>query len=153
MNAVASQSIDLNAVRKDFNQGHKNETLCEKHLHTLATYAKTSVEKGYHAAYHMFMAKHTGNPFKKMNYFKNGKNMLESQIKSDPNNIELRFIRLCIQYYIPDYLGYNKDVETDKIFLKNNLYKLKDDTAKDIIYKYLKGAKMYSESELALLGR
>ncbi|MBE8714901.1 hypothetical protein [Sphingobacterium hungaricum] len=150
---VAAQSLDLKAIRQDFNQGHKNENLCKKHLSSLEKNAKSPVEKGYAAAYHMFMARHTANPIKKMSYFKNGKNMLEKQIDANPNDVELRFIRLCIQYYIPDYLGYNSDVSNDKKFVMNNLYKLKDESTKDLIYNYLKGAKMYSTDELALLGR
>src|SRR5690606_26727800 len=101
---VEAQSINLDNVRKDFNKGVKDENLCKKHLQSLKAQAKTPLEKGYEAAFHMFMAKHTANPFKKMSYFKDGRKLLESQIKIDPNNTELRFIRLCIQYHIPDFL-------------------------------------------------
>lgn len=150
---VHAQQLDLNEVRKDFNKGVKDQELCERHLEALEKHADTPVEKGYEAAFHMFMAKHTGNPIKKMGYFNGGKKMLEQQIKTDPNNIELRFIRLCIQYYIPAYLGYRDNIEQDKDFLVSNLYKLKDEKTKDMLFNYLKGAKMYTEQELALLGR
>ncbi len=152
-NTVNAQTLNLYDVRKDFNKGVKDEDLCKKYLQTLQAKAKTPLEKGYEAAFHMFMAKHTSNPFKKMGYFKDGKKMLESQIKTEPNNIELRFIRLCIQYHIPDFLGYKSNIEEDKSFLVSNLYKLEDDKTKDIIYNYLKGANMYKQSELALLAR
>ncbi|MDM1049897.1 MULTISPECIES: hypothetical protein [Sphingobacterium] len=148
-----AQKLDLNVVRGDFNKGVKDEELCKRHLETLESEANTPVERGYAAAFHMFMAKHTSNPFKKMNYFKSGKNKLEKEIKSNPNNVELRFIRLCIQYYIPKYLGYHDQVQIDKDYVMNNLYKMNDKVAKDKIYKYLKGANMYNASELALLAR
>lgn len=148
-----AQTIDLTGVRKDFNKGVKDETLCKKYLETLQAKAKTPLEKGYEAAFHMFMAKHTGNPFKKMSFFNGGKKLLEQQIKSDPSNAELRFIRLSIQYHIPDYLGYKENIEEDKDYLVANLYKLQDEKTKDIIYNYLKGANMYSDEELSLLGR
>lgn len=148
-----AQSLNLNEIRKDFNKGVKNEKLCQEHLDKLEKLAKSPLEKGYEAAFHMFMAKHTSNPFKKMNYFKGGKKLLEEQIKQEPKNTELRFIRLCIQYYIPSYLGYKSNIDEDKEYLVANLYKLKDQQAKDLIFDYLKGAKMYSDKELALLGR
>ncbi|MGN0003545.1 MAG: hypothetical protein ACI35V_08925 [Sphingobacterium composti] len=148
-----AQSISLHDVRKDFNKGVKDESLCKKYLHSLKANAKTPLEKGYEAAFHMFMAKHTNNPIKKMSYFKDGKKLLESQIKTEPHNTELRFIRLCIQYYIPDFLGYKNNIEEDKEFLVANLYKLQDEKTKDIIYNYLKGAKMYNSEELSLLAR
>lgn len=148
-----AQSINLPDVRKDFNKGVKDENLCKKHLQKLKANSKTPLEKGYEAAFNMFMAKHTSNPFKKMGYFKEGRKLLESQIKIEPNNTELRFIRLCIQYYIPDFLGYKNNIEEDKDYLVANLYKLKDEEAKDVIYKYLKGANMYNSEELGLLAR
>lgn len=148
-----AQNLNLTAVRNDFNKGVKDATLCEQHLKMLEKEADSPVEKGYQAAFHMFMAKHTSNPIKKMSYFNGGKKMLEKQIATNQNNVELRFIRLCIQFYVPSYLGYNSSVEKDKTFLMNNLYKLSDENTKDLIYKYLKGAKMYNDAELALLGR
>jgi len=148
-----AQSINLIEVRKDFNKGVKDENLCKKHLQALKSNAKTPLEKGYEAAFNMFMAKHTSNPFKKMGYFKDGKKLLESQIKTEPNNTELRFIRLCIQYHIPDFLGYKNNIEEDKDYLVANLHKLKDEPTKDIIYNYLKGANMYNSEELSLLAR
>lgn len=150
---VNAQSLNLHDVRKDFNKGVKDETLCKKYLNILQTNAKSPLDRGYEAAFQMFMAKHTSNPFKKMGYFKDGKKLLESQIKLDPNNIELRFIRLSIQYHIPDYLGYKSNIDEDKDYLVSNLYKLKDEKTKDIIYNYLKGANMYNAEELSLLGR
>ncbi|MCA5006767.1 hypothetical protein [Sphingobacterium bovistauri] len=150
---VNAQSLNLHDVRKDFNRGVKDEVLCKKYLSLLQKNAKSPLEKGYQAAFNMFMAKHTSNPFKKMGYFKDGKKLLESQIKLESNNIELRFIRLSIQYHIPDYLGYKENINEDKEYLVSNLYKLKDDKAKDIIYNYLKGANMYNSEELSLLGR
>ncbi len=147
------QGIDLMHVRKDFNKGVKDESLCKKHYEQLDRHAKSPVEKGYEAAFHMFMAKHTGNPIKKMSYFRGGKNLLESQIKTSPNEVELRFIRLCIQYHIPGYLGYKSNIKEDKEFLISNLYKLPDSNIKEILFNYLKGANIFSDEELLLLGR
>lgn len=147
------QGLKIADIRKDFKVGHKDEETCKKHLEALEKYADSPVERGYEAAYHMFMAKHSGNPFKKMGYFKNGKNMLEKEIASNPSNVELRYIRLCIQYYIPSYLGYKGHIDEDKVFLRDNLYKLNDKNTKDLLYNYLKGAKMYTNEELGLLGR
>lgn len=150
---LQAQTISLSDIRRDFNKGVKDEAICKKHLQVLQAKAKTPLEKGYEAAYNMFMAKHASNPFKKMGYFRDGKKLLESQIKIEPNNVELRFIRLCIQYHIPDFLGYKGNIEEDKDFLVANLYKLPDEKTKDVIYNYLKGANMYNAEQLSLLGR
>ena len=147
------QNLRITEIRKDFKVGHKDEDKCKRHLEALEKHADSPVERGYEAAYHMFMAKHSGNPLKKMSYFKDGKKKLDKEIAANPSNIELRYIRLLIQFYTPSYLGYRDNIEEDKDFLMNNLYKINDREAKQIIYTYLKGAKMYSDQELALLGR
>jgi hypothetical protein len=43
--------------------------------------------------------------------------MLERAIQSDPQNIELRYLRLAIQTSIPAFLNYNKNIDSDKILL------------------------------------
>ena len=153
LTTAKAQTLKLAEIRKDFKIGHKKEDLCKEHLAALEKYASTPVELGYEAAYHMFMASHTSNPFKKMSFFKSGKKMLEAQIASNPNNVELRYIRLCIQYYIPSYLGYKSNIAADKSFLRDNLYKLDDKATKTLLYTNLKGADMYSSEELTLLAR
>lgn len=151
--SVSGQELKISDIRKDFKVGHKDEATCKKHLEALKKYADSPVERGYEAAYVMFMAKHTGNPLKKMSYFKNGKNMLEKEIETNPENVELRYIRLCIQYYIPSYLGYKGHIEEDKRYLRDNLYKLSDKHTKELLFNYLKGANMYTNADLSLLGR
>lgn len=150
---IHAQKLDLNSVRNDFNKGVKNAALCERYLSLLNEHADSPVERAYAAAFHMFMAKHTGNPFKKMNFFKDGRDRLEVELIAHPNNVEMRFIRLSIQYHIPKYLGYHEDIESDKDYVMNHLHTLSDEHAKETIYKYLKGANMYTDTELALLGR
>lgn len=151
--AACLQAQDLNDVRKDFNKGVKDSDLCEKYYIYLKENAKSELEKGYEAAFQMFMAKHIKNPIRKMSYFNRGKKLLESQIDLDSNNVELRFIRLCIQYHIPKYLGYKSNIEDDKKFLLDNLFSLRDEDTKRILYVYLKGANIYSEEELIILNR
>ncbi len=73
--------------------------------------------KGYIGASYMIEAKHAFNPANKLSYFNNGKNILENAIKNDPGNIELKFLRICIQSNAPSLLGYNMHIETDKKFI------------------------------------
>ncbi len=148
-----AQKITMKDIRNDFNKGVKDEALCESYFEWLDKNAKTDTEKGYKAAFQMFMAKHTGNPIKKMSYFKGGKKLLEEQIKFNPNNVELRFIRLCIQYHSPSFLGYRDDIQVDKNFMIDNLYKINDVEIKQLLFKYLRGADIYNEKELAMLSR
>ena len=147
------QNSNLQKIRVEFKQGVQNKEICVNNLEILEETADSPVEKGYLAAYQIFMAKHISNPFKKIHQFKVGKNALEELISKHPKDPELRYIRLCIQYYAPKLLGYSSNIEEDKDFVMHNLYKIEDSQTKQLIYRYLEGAKMYSSEELALLNR
>lgn len=148
-----AQKLDMKSIRMEFKQGIQNEELCQENIQALEEYARSPVEKGYLAAYQIFMAKHLSNPFKKLQQFKRGKNTLEDLINKNPDELELRYIRLCIQFYAPRMLGYSSHIDQDKDFVVRNLHEMKDRETKQLIYTYLEGTKMFTEEELTLLRR
>lgn len=148
-----AQGLDMEAVRMEFKHGVHNEELCKENIQVLEKYGRSPVEKGYLAAYQMFMAKHLSNPFKKLHQFKKGKNALEELINQNSEEVELRYIRLCIQFYAPKMLGYSSSISEDKKFIIDYLHKMKNGEAKKLIYDYLEGTKMFTDEELALLRR
>ncbi|WP_312190775.1 hypothetical protein [Sphingobacterium sp.] len=137
------QQLNIDKIRREYAEAVKNDDLCEHNLDLLNESAKSTTEKVYLAAYEILLAKHVGNPFKKMGQFKDGKKHLEELIKENPNHIEARFIRWSVQVHAPSFLGYNSNIIEDKNFLVKNLYKLPNEEAKSIIYNYLKGANPY----------
>lgn len=74
--------------------------------------------KGYIAVSYMIEAKHLYNPSSKLSAFNNGKNMLENAIKNDPENLELRFLRIGVQANTPAFLGYSNQIEADKKIIR-----------------------------------
>ncbi len=72
------------------------------------------LELGYKGAAKTLKAKHSWSPFAKMRYLKSGMAIISKAIKQKPADIELRFLRLSVAYFIPDFLGYNEYVKADK---------------------------------------
>lgn len=100
--------------------------------------AKTSaIHRGYHAAVTMMMAKHVFSPYKKLALFNNGKAILDETILANPNEIELRFIRYMIQTNSPAFLNYNKELNSDKKLMEQQLPSLTDTDLKKRIEAYL----------------
>jgi len=95
---------------------------------------------GYKASGIMLMAKHALNPFKKLKYFKEGKNILQKAVEADKKNVELRLLRFAVQSNAPSFLGYDDHIQTDKEFLIENVPKLNDDTLKSYIISYLESS-------------
>lgn len=83
------------------------------------------------------MANHVFNPVTKLRYFNNGKSILENAIAKAPANTELRYLRLTIQLNAPSFLGYNKMIEADKMFLQKNVTATEDADLKKMITDYL----------------
>lgn len=152
--------INIDKMRADYAVAVKDKKLCAANLKILEAGAHTATERGYLAAYEILWAKHKNNPFTKINQFKKGKNLLESVITKNQNNIDLRFIRWSVQTHAPSFLQYNEDRLIDKEFLVHNLQKLRSQEGKNIIYKYLseansylKGVHAFTQAELVELSK
>ncbi|MDG1190161.1 MAG: hypothetical protein P8N00_06380, partial [Flavobacteriales bacterium] len=42
-------------------------------------------------------------------------------ISSDPYNLELRFLRYCVQINTPKFINYNEYLESDSLFITSQL--------------------------------
>ena len=75
----------------------------------------------YHAIAILLRSKFSLNPIYKLKSFKEGKEQLEKVINQYPKDIELRFLRLCVQDGTPAILDYKLNMDEDSQFIKNNI--------------------------------
>lgn len=152
-----SFSSDIKSLRNRFYISVESLTEAKKFISDLTLISDLNpIEEGYKAATIIVMAKHVFNPYSKFKYFLDGKKILETVIHKNPENIELKLIRFAIQVNIPNFLGYNNDINSDKAFLLKKIttldVKLHDDsTLKELIIKYLIESKKCNKSELEKL--
>lgn len=95
------------------------------------------LKSGYEAMYFFLKAKYSWNPYAKLSYFYDGKDLLEEAIESDQDNLELRFLRLAIQDNLPEILNYNQEIEADRTFLNQHIGACADQDLKQRIEEYL----------------
>ncbi|MEF9476960.1 hypothetical protein OWR28_03705 [Chryseobacterium sp. 1B4] len=81
---------------------------------------------------------------------KTGATSLEGIIKSNPNNAELRLIRMSVQENIPKIVGYRGSLKDDKAFLLNN-YSKQNTALKGYIKRFAMQSKTITEAERATL--
>lgn len=60
------------------------------------------------------LAKHHWNPVNKLSLINQAFENINLAVEKDPNQLEIRFLRFSLQYYVPTILGYNKNLITDK---------------------------------------
>lgn len=116
----------LDEVRANYNKFVSNKELCEKMILELT---KTKNNSATHLAYlgglQAIWANHVFNPISKLNTFKEGKKNIEQAINKEPENAELRFIRLSIQKNTPFFLRYKSNILDDTEFIKKNRHQIR----------------------------
>ena len=121
LNSIAistfAQKLDKAAFYAVMQSGSKDDI--DKQLSDLTA----DSEQGYAGA---LIVRKAGLPKAKerLKLFKQGKAKLEAAIAADPDNTELRFLRLSIQEHSPKIVKYKKDLEGDKAFVIKHFGKL-----------------------------
>lgn len=82
----------------------------------------------------------------KISTFKDGHAKLEAEIKKDPSNAELRFLRLMIQENAPHILNYYDKQEEDKQVIIRS-YKKMPVSLKNIVLDYCKHSKVLAATD------
>ncbi|MFM2206611.1 MAG: hypothetical protein RL213_586 [Bacteroidota bacterium] len=75
---------------------------------------KSPLIKGYMAATEGLLAKHAWFPGTKYSWCVTSLDHFRDAIKADPENLELRYLRLNVETNIPGFLGMNGDVAEDR---------------------------------------
>ncbi|GAA4165331.1 hypothetical protein GCM10022217_37360 [Chryseobacterium ginsenosidimutans] len=112
------------------------------------TSGSDAVIQGYKAAAQIMGAKIATKNRKAL--VKTGATSLEAIIKSNPNNAELRVIRMSVQENIPKIVGYRGSLKDDKAFLLNN-YAKQNTALKNYIKRFAAQSKTMTEAERATL--
>lgn len=136
-----AQAIELDYLRENYEKAVTDRDLCEKLIDTLSNGNQNAIHQAYLGAFQTIWANHVFNPLSKLKTFREGKKNLEQAIETEPNNVEMRFLRLSIQKNCPEILGYNDAVISDKAFLETNKKNIESSKLKTMIDSLLNSFK------------
>ncbi|WP_412850997.1 hypothetical protein ACL0VS_07415 [Chryseobacterium sp. PMSZPI] len=140
---------DLEALRSSYARANDSNANIESFIQMAEKQSGSDpVVSGYKAAAKIMEAKISKGNRKAL--VKTGATSLENIIKSNPNNVELRLIRLSVQENIPKIVGYRGSLKDDKTFLLNN-YSKQNTALKSYIKKFAMQSKTMTEAERATL--
>ena len=128
----AQDKVSMDQVRQGFQEIESEDDIqkiIEMPIDSQDPNASTA--RAYQAASTCMMAEYVFSPIKKLKYFNQGKNSLESLI-SERKSVENVYLRLLIQLNIPRLLNYYKNIEEDVAYLEAEL----PDAEIDVDYKY-----------------
>lgn len=116
-------------------------------LNFLSEQEESITVKAYTGTLLMKRAEFLGSPGKKLDSFKEGHALLEEAIAQDPNNAELRFLRLSIQENAPKILTYFNEIDEDKAIVIKH-YKDFNKELQAYVRDYAKNSEVLSLDDL-----
>jgi hypothetical protein len=136
-NGVAGQDPDLVRIREMCSAAYQKDNPEEITNELNQSEYHSPIFKGYQSIILMLQAKISNSPLEKIKYFNKGKYLLESTIAADNENVELRYLRFCVQTNVPFYLFYNDDIEKDKKYIMENWNRIQDEDLKSRIKRIM----------------
>ncbi len=107
----------------------------------------SSLINAYKGALYMKQSSFMKEAKQKIETFKKGRTLLETEINNQPDNAEYRFLRLVVQEKSPPILKYKKDITSDKDLLISHFSELDSFVQKQVI-NYSRQSKKLDENEL-----
>lgn len=121
-NAIPTYSQSLQEVRQGFHDVVFEPKLTKQFHSQLAESENSTPElQAYRAVSEAMMARVVWNPVSKLAQVIKYAGMMEEVVEANPDNIEVRFLRLSIEYNIPRFLGMSKHLDEDANMIISNL--------------------------------
>ena len=142
---------DLSSVRQNYINAATSEQGAEELYKSLEGVSDSgdNTMVGYKAASLTLKAKYEKGLLNKKSLFTQGAKLLESVIKRDADNYEVRLLRMSIQENAPKITGYNKDIEEDKKFLIKHYDSQKQDL-KEFTKGFVTRSALFTKEEKAV---
>lgn len=142
---------ELSVVREHYYAASKTKENAEQFYFALADYNKDNkVLLAYKGAATALKSKYTSDKKKRKELFVQGLKLVEASVKSQPDNAEIRLIRLSIQENTPKVLKYKGNISEDKKVIVNSFAKQSKEL-KEYIRMYAKQSKVFTEEEKQLI--
>lgn len=137
-----SSSVHLTDIRNLYSQ----VAFSKEKQHDFIAYMqnideKTPVIQAYKGASLILQSKL--NAQNRKQFFTDGAKLIDGAISKEPNNIEIRLIRLSIQENIPKALKYNANIQEDVNFIQKHKNDIKDSELKSYVNQYVKQSKSF----------
>lgn len=117
----------LAKIRDWYQEAVKDEEEAEDLFRHLKSYeGPDGVLVAYKASARAFLSQHTWNPLQKLKLLRESMRIFRQAARLAPENIEIRFLRLAIQHYIPEILDESDEIPEDLELVVDGLPRYRD---------------------------
>ncbi len=148
--AFALWTIDLGNIRQQFEQAKSSKEATEALYQALQGHQKDPVILAYKGASITLKARYEENRETKKEMVSEGIQTLEKAVKSSPQNVEIRLVRLAIQEHSPKVLKYKMNIAEDKQMILSN-FASENRAVKTLIKRYVGQSKVFTAEERSKL--
>lgn len=143
---------DLKVLRLEYPTATMDMHTAEALSNSLAEISKEDDANlaAYKGALLTIKAKFTKPIKDKKRYFQEGVSLLEHAISIEPENIELRCLRMGVQENAPKILKYKGNIEADKKFLIDHFAAVKNQEIKELIAGFVRQSTHFNAAEKQL---
>lgn len=142
---------ELPDVRERYSTASKTKQNAEQFYHSVSKYnGENKTLLAYKGAGISLKSKFESDRKLRRDFFIEGVKLVENAVKMEPNNVEIRLIRLSIQENTPKLLKYKGNIEEDKKMIVT-AYEKQSGALKENIKRYVKQSKVFTEKEKQLI--
>lgn len=138
---------DINSIREAYFSGPKTEESA-KAFNKMMDEAEISspIYKAYYGASLSLKANYGQNVREKKDYFVKAVENIEAAVKAEPNNVEIRLIRLSVQENSPRIVRYKTNMDEDKAMILEGYDKLST-AVKKCVQDYVTHSDFFTKEE------
>lgn len=129
----SGKGMELEKIRINYEKAASDKKICKAMIDKLSANTDDALHVAYLGAFQAIWAKHIINPVSKLSTFKKGKKNIEAAVKSKPEDVEIRFVRLSVQLNCPSFLGYSSKIDEDKKIVQSNIQVIKSVVLKRMV--------------------
>jgi hypothetical protein len=118
---ISAEAQTLLDVRQGFHEAVMEPSLTKEFHQFLNNADNTPTINAYRAASEAMMARVVWNPLSKFAQVIKYADLMEQAVNLEEENIEIRFLRLSIEYNLPKFLGMSKHLKEDTEMIVKNL--------------------------------
>ena len=147
--SAAGTAQDLNGIRAAYPKAVESAEITAQLDGELAKINSSNkpVLLAYKGAVSTLKAKFAKSRSDKKEFFKEGVSLIESAVKADPSNVEIRYIRMSVQENSPRFLGYHKNIAEDKEYILKDYKSISSADLKKLVKDFVLKSENFDDSE------
>lgn len=141
-------AADISDVRKAYPDAASTKAKSNAFHKLLADVPDNDPNKvlvAYKGCAETLLSKHSGVLSGKIKHMKAGAKLLDASVAAEPENVEIRMIRLSVQENVPAIVGYKENIKEDKAAILAGWQKT--GTLKEYIKNFMLRSKSFSKEE------